>query len=68
MGSTEPSNTPIISIQCSSCHKSTIYLKVKNHQNNHAPFKNNEFTCTECTQQLKAAGNDRKRPGQLSMA
>ncbi len=51
MGPAEPlSLNQIVRLTCSTCRINTIYIKVNNYQSNNAPFKANDYICTECNQ------------------
>ncbi len=51
MGKTETIVTNnIVKFKCSACHLNTIYIKVLNYESNNAPFKADEYICTECNQ------------------
>ncbi len=39
---------PVIKLTCGSCRDNTIYIKIKNYKDNNAPFKSNDYICTEC--------------------
>ncbi len=51
MGKAEPQKASnIIRFNCSVCRNNIIYIKVNNYKQNNAPFKANDFICTECNQ------------------
>ncbi len=43
----------IIKFKCSACRINIIYIKAINHEINDAPFKANEYVCSECTLSMK---------------
>jgi hypothetical protein len=58
MGKTEYITTHnIVKFKCSACHLNTIYIKVLNYEINTAPFKPDEYVCTECNQGMLQTTN-----------
>lgn len=51
MGLTEINqNSSVVGLTCSSCQTNIIYIKVNDAKPNDAPYKPDQFTCTECNQ------------------
>ena len=56
MGKTESISTNnIVKFTCFTCHVNTIYIKVVNYENNTAPFKPDQYICSECSQDSEQA-------------